>query len=102
MIVSQEKQNVKFKSKTALTFFVNSRGKKIKNGDFSDKQTTIVSLEFNSTNRVLKINVRIDILYFKKPTFCTMIHFKKHSLIKIISTPTCFGLIRPSSGSCLA
>jgi len=31
-----------------------------------------------------------------------MIHFKKQSLIKIISTPTRFGLIRPSSGSCRA
>ena len=42
-------------------------------------------------------------LYFKKPTFCTKIHLK-HSLIKIklISTPTCFGHIRPSSGRCHA
>ena len=38
-------------------------------------------------------------LYFKKPTFCTKIHFKTFTYYnKLISTPTSFGLIRPSSG----
>ena len=40
---------------------------------------------------------------FKKKTFCTKIHFKTFTYQnKLISTPTCFGLIRPSSGSCRA
>ena len=44
---------------------------------------------------------KIPDLYFKQPTFCTKIHFKTFT-IKIINTPTCFGLVRPSSGSCRA
>ena len=42
-------------------------------------------------------------LYFKKPLFALK-YTLKHSLIKnrLISTPTCFGPIRPSSGSCRA
>ena len=40
---------------------------------------------------------------YKKPNV-TLKYTLKHSLIKnkLISTPTCLGLIRPSSGSCRA
>ena len=48
------------------------------------------SVKMIQMNRILK-----NQLFALK---CTL----KHSLIKIISTPTCFGLIRPSSGSCRA
>jgi len=36
---------------------------------------------------------------FKKTNFLHLLYTLKHALIKIINTPTCFGLIRPSSGS---
>ena len=39
-------------------------------------------------------------LYLKKNQLFALKYTLKHSLIKIISTPSCFGLIRPSSGSC--
>ena len=48
------------------------------------------------------VRARILIYILKNQLFVLKYTFKKHLLIKIISTPTCFGLIRPSSGSCHA
>ena len=45
---------------------------------------------------------RARILYILKKQLFALKYTLKHSLIKIISTPTCFGLIRPSSGRCRA
>ena len=41
-------------------------------------------------------------IYMLKNQLFALCYTLKHSLIKIISTPTFFGLIRPSSGSCRA
>jgi len=43
-------------------------------------------------------------IYILKNQLCALKYTLKHSLIKnkLISTPTCFGPIRPSSGSCHA
>jgi len=42
------------------------------------------------------------LIYILRNQLFALKYTLKHSLIKIISTPTCFGLIRPSSGSCHA
>ena len=42
------------------------------------------------------------LIYILKSQLFALKYALKHSLIKTISTPTCFGLIRPSSGSCRA
>ena len=42
------------------------------------------------------------LIYILKNQIFALKYTLKHSLIKIISTSTCFGLIRPSSGSCHA
>jgi len=49
----------------------------------------------------MKLNI-IKIIYILKNQLFALKYTLKHSLIKIISTLTCFGLIRPSSGSCRA
>ena len=44
----------------------------------------------------------VDEIYLKKNQLFALKYTLEHSLIKnkLISTPTCFGPIRPSSGSC--
>ena len=42
------------------------------------------------------------LIYILKNQLFALKYTLKHSVIKIISTPTCFGHIRPSSGSCHA
>ena len=54
-------------------------------------------------DRRILVMVYIERAYLKKKKtqlFALRYTFKKHSLIKMISTATCFGPIRPSSGSC--
>jgi len=64
--------------------------------DFRNHKTRGISLLFSFCNRA-----RFPIYILKNQLFALK-YTLKHSLIKIISTPTCFGLIRPSSVSCLA
>ena len=42
------------------------------------------------------------LIYILKNQLFALKYTLKHALIKIISTPTCFGHIGPSSGSCRA
>ena len=46
----------------------------------------------------------VSVIYILKSQLFALKYTLKYSLIKnkLISTPTCFGLIRPSSGSCRA
>ena len=53
--------------------------------------------QFSFCNRA-----RFMIYILKNQLFFALKYTLKHSLIKTISTPTCFGLIRPSSGRCRA
>ena len=51
---------------------------------------------FSFCNRVTVL------IYISKNQLFALKYTSKHSLVKIISTPTCFGLTRPSSGRCHA
>jgi len=67
--------------------------------------SVVILLVFKLGAHMVTYNIPLlmsNLGYILKNQLFALKYTLKHSLIKTISTPTCFGLIRPSSGSCCA